>query len=117
MCSSNDKDSVLDLEDEDNGHTIEWVVDSGCVRHLTGNASLLSGDISRTTTTLYLSDGSTVQSTKRGTVSLKPIVAGITNELDVTDVELVPGLTKNLLSYVRLERKGVRLIYEKRSAT
>jgi hypothetical protein len=24
----------------------------------------------------------------------------------------VPGLTKNLLSYVRLERKGVRLVYE-----
>ncbi len=39
-------------------------------------------------------------------------MAGVSNNLDISNVELVPGLTKNLLSYVRLERKGVRLIYE-----
>jgi hypothetical protein len=36
----------------------------------------------------------------------------VTNKLNKADVELVPGLQKNLLSYVRLERKGVRLVYE-----
>jgi hypothetical protein len=49
---------------------------------------------------------------KRGTVSIKSIVTGVSNNLDISIVEIVPGLTKNLLSYVRLERKGVRLIYE-----
>jgi hypothetical protein len=106
VCLSND------LEDEYNGHTIEWVLDSGCGHHLTGDASLLSGDTSSTTNSLYLPDDSTAQSTKRGTVSLKPTVAGIANKVDVTDVKLVPGLTKNLLSYVRLKRNGVRLVYE-----
>jgi hypothetical protein len=92
--------------------TTEWILDSGCGRHLTGNASLLTSKISSRSTSLYLPDGSTVQSTKRGAVSLKSIVAGVSNNLTISDVELVPGLTKNLLSYVRLERKDVRLVYE-----
>jgi hypothetical protein len=86
--------------------------DSGCGHCLAGNASLLSSKISSASTSLYLPDGSTVQSTKRGTVGLKSIVTGVSNNLAISDVELVPGLTKNLLSYVRLERKGVRLVYE-----
>jgi hypothetical protein len=99
-------------EDESNDRTTEWILDSGCGRHLTGNASLLTSKISGASTSLYLPDGSTVQSTKRGTVCLKSVVSGVSNNLTISDVELVPGLTKNLLSYVRLERKGVRLVYE-----
>jgi hypothetical protein len=113
VCSSNDKDnnSENDIgEDESNDHTTEWILDSGCGRRLTGNASLLTSKIASASTSLYLPDGSTVQSTKRGTVSLKSIVAGVSNNLTISDVELVPGLTKNLLSYVRLERKGVRCV-------
>ncbi len=115
MCSSNDEgynNEYDNSEDEGKERTIEWILDSGCGFHLTGNASLFSSDISSASTTLYLPDGSMVQSTKRGTDSLKSIVAGVSNNMDISNVELVPGLTKNLLSYVRLERKGVRLINE-----
>jgi hypothetical protein len=115
VCSSNDKDNNIKddvYEGKANDRTTEWILDSGCGRHLTGNANFLTTKISNASTSLYLPDGSTVQSTKRGTVSLKSIVAGETNNLTISDVEFVPGLTKNLLSYVRLERKGVRLIYE-----
>jgi hypothetical protein len=114
VCSSNDEDYNNEhdnSEDEGKERTIEWILDSGCGRHLTGNACLFSSDISSASTTLYMPDGSIVQLTKQGTVSLKSIVAGVSNNLDISNVELVPRLTKNLLSFVRLERKGVRLIY------
>jgi hypothetical protein len=45
---------------------------------------------------------------------LQSEVAGVLNSLDIADVEFVPGLKKNLLSYVRLEGKGVCLVYEGR---
>jgi hypothetical protein len=79
VCSSNDKNynSVNDIgEDESNDRTTEWILDSGCGRHLTGNASLLTSKISSASTSLHLPDGSAVQSTKRGTVGLKSIIAG-----------------------------------------
>jgi hypothetical protein len=78
----NDKGTVLDLEDVEDGATvnkIEWVLGNGCGRHLIGDAILHSGDISSAATYLHLSDGSTVQSTKRGTVSLKSQAVGVTN--------------------------------------
>ncbi len=115
VCSSTDKECASDNETgglKDHDRTIEWILDSGCGRHLTGNASLLSSDIATAATSLYLPDGSTVQSTKRGTVNMKTIVGVVPSNLRISDVELVPGLTKNLLSYVRLERKGIRLVYE-----
>jgi hypothetical protein len=50
--------------------------------------------------------------TKKGTIKIKTEVNGIKNNIVVTDVELVPGLQKNLISYVRLEQKRVRIIYQ-----
>ncbi len=99
-CASNDKTGGFKYNDR----TIEWILNSGCGRHLTGNASLLSSNVSNASTSLYLPDGSIVRSSKQGTVSLKSTVAGVANNLDISDVELVPGFTKNLLSYSRLER-------------
>jgi hypothetical protein len=64
VCSSNDEDynnEYDNSEDEGKERTIEWILDSGCGRHLTGNASLFSSDILSASTTLYLPDCSLVQ--------------------------------------------------------
>jgi hypothetical protein len=72
ICSSTEKEEAGRLESVD--HTIEWILDSGCDRHLTGNASLLSGDIATAGTSLLLPDETTVKSTKKGTVNLKTFI-------------------------------------------
>jgi hypothetical protein len=38
-------------------------------------------------------------------------IAGVIDAVDISVVELVPGLNKNLLSYVHLEHKGMPLVY------
>jgi hypothetical protein len=85
---------------------------SGCARHLTGTPNLLTSNISEAQTPLNKPDGSTVKSTKRGTVTMKSEILGQTMILDIANVELVPGLKKNLLLYVRLEQKVIRLVDE-----
>ncbi len=52
-CASNDKTGGFKYIDR----TIEWMLDSGCGRHLTGNARLLSSNVSNASTSLYLPDG------------------------------------------------------------
>jgi hypothetical protein len=98
-------------EDEATTSTTEWILDSGCARHLTGSPNLLTSNISTAQTPLHLPDGSTVNSIKRGTVATKSKILGQTNILDKANVELLPGLKKNLLSYACLEQKGI-LVYE-----
>jgi hypothetical protein len=88
------------------------ILDSDCARHLTGSPNLFTSNISEAQTPLHLPDGSTVKSTKRGTVTMKSEILGQTNIVDIANVELVPRLKKNLLSCVRLEQKGIRLVYE-----
>jgi hypothetical protein len=117
VCSPNDEvynNEYDSSEDEGKERTIEWILDSGCGRHLTGNASLFSSAISSASTTLYLPDGSIVQSMKRGTVSLRSIVAEVSNNLDISDV---PGLTKNCCPTSAMNAKAFALSMKGRSAT
>jgi hypothetical protein len=44
--------------------------------------------------------------------ALKTEIAGVIFTVDIAKVDLVSGLENNLFSYVPLEGKGVRLIYE-----
>jgi hypothetical protein len=43
---------------------------------------------------------------------MKTLICEDLNNVQISGAELVPGLKKNLLSYVRLERKVIRLVYE-----
>jgi hypothetical protein len=91
---------------------IEWILDSGCGRHLTGNANLFGNNTNAARTSLILPDGARATSMHKGTIEMVTRVGEATRHINVEDVEYVPGFTKNLLSYVRLEKKGVRLLYE-----
>ena len=88
-----------------------WILDSGCAKNLTGNQALLS-DVEDSDVSLILADGTTMKSIKKGCVHLKSVVHGKTVLLKFTNVEFVPGLKNNILSYGLLESKGVKLAYE-----
>jgi hypothetical protein len=89
-----DKNIASDFEKADEKaptNIIEWVLDSGYRRHMTGCANLHSSNIAEVETSLYLPDGSTVRSTKRGTVNLMSEISRVVNYLEVVNVELVSG--------------------------
>ena len=106
-------DSVNGLSGIEDGKSmlVEWILDSGCGRHLTGTPELLGNSATKANTALYLPDGSQVESTKVGDVILKMETEDCDNNVVISGVELIPGFKKNLLSYVRLETKGIRMVY------
>jgi hypothetical protein len=91
---------------------IEWILDSGCGRHLTGNASLFGNNTNAARTSLILPDGTRATSMHKGNIEMVTRIRQAKRHINVEDVEYVPGFKKNLLSYVHLEKKGVRLSYE-----
>jgi hypothetical protein len=109
-CGADSTNRFATIEDG-NPTAIEWVLDSGCGRHLTGSPELLGWDAKSASTPLYLPDGSIVHSTRVGDVALKMETEESENNVVVKNVELVSGFQRNLLSYVRLEEKGIRLLY------
>ncbi len=86
---------------------IEWILDSGCGRHLTGNPDLLGENAVKADNLLFLPNGTKSSPPGKGTK-----VGQETRHVVVEDVEFVPSFKRNLLSYVSLEKKGVRLRYE-----
>ncbi len=93
-------------------NSIEWILDSGCGRHLTGSPDLLGEDTDKAGTSLVLPDGTRTQSLRKGKIEMVTQVDQEARHIVVEDVEYVPGFKRNLLSYVSLEKKGVRLQYE-----
>jgi hypothetical protein len=91
---------------------IEWILDSGCGRHLTGNPNLLGENAEEAGTQLVLPDGTRSRSLRKGTIEMVIQVGAKARHVKVEDVEYVSGFKRNLLSYVALEKKGVRLVYE-----
>jgi hypothetical protein len=91
---------------------IEWILDSGCGRHLTGNSTLLGETTEEAGTQLVLPDGTRSRSLRKGTIEMAIQVGTEARHIKVEGVEYVPGFKRKLLSYVALEKKGVRLIYE-----
>ena len=111
-------ETCTEVEVENCANTIEgensivWILDSGCSRNFTGNPRLLGPDAKGAETRLILPDGTRAKSTRRGSIAMTTEVKGIINRVTVENVEYVPGFKRNLLSYVNLERKGIRLVYE-----
>jgi hypothetical protein len=69
-CGADPTNRFTTIEDG-NPAVIEWVLDSGCGRHLTGSPELLGWDAKSASTPLYLPDGSKAHSTRVGDVALK----------------------------------------------
>jgi hypothetical protein len=81
------------------------------LRHLTGSPDLLEEDTDKAGT-FVLIDGTRARSLRKGKVEIVTHVDHEALHIVVEDVEYVPGFKRNWLSYVSLEKKGVRLEYE-----
>ncbi len=84
--------------------SIEWILDSGCGRHLTGSPELLGEDADKTGTSLILPYVTRTGSLRKGNIEMVTQVGSDTRHIVVEDVEFVPGLKINLLPYVSLEK-------------
>jgi hypothetical protein len=91
--------------------SIEWILDSGCGRHLTGNPELFGDDTDKAGTSLLLPDRTKTRSSRKGNLEMVTQVGSEMRDIVVKDVEFVPVFNRNLLLYVSLEKKGVRLQY------
>jgi hypothetical protein len=109
-CGADSANRFAITEDE-NSMVVEWVLDSGCGRHLAGTPELLGSSVTCASTSLYLPDGSKIHSTKVGDMALKMESEEGENNVEIKNVKLEPGFQSNLLSYVRLKEKGIRLLY------
>jgi hypothetical protein len=61
---------------------------------------------------LVLPDGTRTKSFRKGKIEMVTQVGEETRQLIVHDVEFVPGFKRNLVSYMVLDKKGIRLNYE-----
>jgi hypothetical protein len=113
--SKDDEDDVNPDETKESAVTpakIEWILDSGCRKHLAGNPSLIGENAEDAGTRLVFADGTRSKSLRKGSVEMVLQVYNIVRHVTFNEVEYAPGFKRNLLSYVQLEKKGVRLQYE-----
>ena len=59
-----------------------------------------------------MADGKTLKLTRVGSVSLKVVARGIESTVVLTDVYVARRLSKNIVSYGKLEIKGFALVYD-----
>ena len=96
-----------DTRDEEGDH---WILDSGFSRHLV-NASLLQG-VRDYEHECHLSDGEVIKLSRVGSAVLTMTAKGRERDVTMTEVYLAPQLSKNIMSYGKLERKGFGFVYD-----
>ncbi len=92
--------------------TIEYILDSGCGRHLTGNPNLFGENTNAAGTSLISSDGTRSKSLRIATIEMVIQIGQERRHINVEDVASVPGFKRNMISSVHFEKKGVLLICE-----
>ncbi|KAG2830220.1 hypothetical protein PC118_g4762 [Phytophthora cactorum] len=90
-----------------------WVLDSGASRHLVRDASMLL-DTENCHEECKVADGQSLAVTKKGRVVLRAVVDSAEHDVVVHDVYYSKKLPQNLLSYYKLEGKGMALVYNKK---
>uniref|UniRef100_A0AAV1U680 Polyprotein n=1 Tax=Peronospora matthiolae TaxID=2874970 RepID=A0AAV1U680_9STRA len=101
LAISNDSDEESD----------DWILDSGSSRHLVNNASLLQG-VRDCEHECHLADGEVIKLSRVGSVVLTVKAEGHERDVTLTEVYLAPDLSRNIMSYGKLERKGFGLVYD-----
>ena len=76
-----------------------WLLDSGCINHMTGKRSLLSSLDSSVVTNIKLGDDFLVLAKGKGTI---PVLTKQNEKMFIHEVFYVPHLTVNLISIGQL---------------
>lgn len=108
--SSDEKQSYAMIATTNN-RSEEWFVDSGASYHITGNEKLLQKESIKkiAPVSILLGNGTKVQACETGTV--KMIIEDDTI-LELQEVLLCPEMSSNLLSVLRIQEKGYKVIFE-----
>ena len=101
---------TLAISDNSDEEGDDWILDSGSSRHLVNNASLLQG-IRDCEHECHMNDGEVIKLSRVGSVVLTVTAKGRERDVTMTDVYLAPELSKNIMSYGKLGRKGFGIVY------
>ena len=86
----------------------DWIIDSGCSHHLTGNDSLLSQQKEYIgNKAIVTADNSIHPVEKEGNIKVKAVQGPV----NLTSVYHVPGMTKNLISVSQLTNSGRYVLF------
>ncbi|KAG3201068.1 hypothetical protein PC128_g4142 [Phytophthora cactorum] len=91
-----------------NADTHAWILDSGSSVHLVKAVELLK-DAVDCDEQFRAANGENIRMIKKGSVELRTIVDGCEVVVDISDVHYAKNLADNIMSYGRLEEKGVFL--------
>jgi hypothetical protein len=84
----------------------DWILDSGCTRHMTSNREAFT-DYSTVQRTVEVANGSVLLGIGLGSIRLAVSVEGHVRSIVLTDVLHVPQIKGNLISVARLQDKGI----------
>lgn len=95
-------------------HRVEWFVDSGCSDHLVKDRQLFEElkPLAKPVKIAVAKNDESIVATHSGTVKLFCIVGGKCVPCTVSDVLYVPSLRFNLFSVVKVESKGMRVVFD-----
>ena len=105
---SNQKPIIEEDSDRDGDG---WILDSGSSRHLVNDPDLLQ-DAKMCDHECHLEDGELINLLRAGNVVLTVVAGEQHREVTLTEVYLAPGLSRNIISYGKLEQKGFCLAYD-----
>ena len=105
------REMILAVSESDDYDDSDWILDSGASRHLVNDEKLLF-DSATCSEEIAIADGKTLKLKRVGSVRLKVVARGMESTVVLTDVYLARRLSKNIVSYGKLERKGFALVYD-----
>src|SRR5450755_1321855 len=85
-----------------------WLLDSGSQDHITNDLSALT-DITPSCAVIQCGNKSRSRAEYKGKATLHLNVDGEERLIELTNVQYIPGFATNLVSYMKLREKGVRL--------
>ena len=100
-------------ESKRNYNSNDWLIDSGCSRHMTGNKNLLT-NIRSVHTNVSVADGRIVKCKLQGDIK---VITQDNKDIIIQNVLFVPTLIKNLLSVSTLEEKGTSVMFKNHICT
>ena len=105
------KEACWQALEEHVGSEFDWVVDSGCTRHMTFNRKSFNKDYKELETPVEIetASGSSIYGIGAGSVSIWITLKGQTRPVRLTDVLYVPNVAGNLISVSQLQDNGITM--------
>ncbi|XP_062557616.1 uncharacterized protein LOC134222481 [Armigeres subalbatus] len=93
------------------GEGDDWIFDSAAYTHMTSNKQLLK-NLEIANGKVVAANGGMMDIVGCGSAYLQPMCRGDQNGVTVSEVQLIPGLTANLLSVSRIVQKGYSVKFD-----